>query len=129
MICYHNFCHIWLQLIAYNITNHLIYITINECIKEQCLNILYSIRELNVTIPQSTLNNGTLYAHIFVGPQDKSPEKISNHDKFTIITAPLTKYLIPSAAEFNLVTGEYEVQYYYVICNTSLSTLQKKRCG
>ena len=52
-----------------------------------------------------------LYAHIFVGPQNKSPEKISNHDKFTIITAPLTKYLIPFAAEFNLATGEYEVLY------------------
>ncbi len=66
-------------------------------------------RESNATLPLSTINNGTLFAHIFVGPDSLLPDQARNYGRFKVITVPLTKYLPPSKTEFNLVTGEYEV--------------------
>ena len=68
-----------------------------------------SFSETNVTLPLATLRNGSLYLHVFLGPQGKSLTQSSQHQRISIITVPVTKYLVPSAAEFNLVTGEYEV--------------------
>ena len=70
-------------------------------------------REINITLPSFTINNGSLFAHIFIGPQDLSPEIPKNYGRFKVISVPLTKYLVPSAVEFNLVTGEYEVFIIY----------------
>ena len=68
-----------------------------------------SFSETNVTLPLATLRNGSLYLHVFLGPQGKSLTQSSQHQRISIITVPVTKYLVPSVAEFNLVTGEYEV--------------------
>lgn len=65
--------------------------------------------ETNVTLPLSTLRNGSLYIHVFLGPQGKSLTQSSQRQRISIVTVPVTKYLVASAAEFNLVTGEYEV--------------------
>ena len=70
---------------------------------------LISHRNLNVTIPSSVLNNGSLHAHVFLGPSGKSPTTQSEQSFMASTTVPLTKYLVPSAATFNLFTGEYEV--------------------
>lgn len=67
-------------------------------------------RKLNVTVPFPVLNNGSLYAHVFLGPKGKSPMALLQQSSMASVTVPLTKYLVPSAATFNLVTGDYEVQ-------------------
>ncbi len=67
-----------------------------------------------MSLPLSTINNGTLYGHIFIGPNHLSPQIIKHYAKFKVVTVPLTKYLPPSLAKFNLVTGEYEVCVYNV---------------
>ena len=71
--------------------------------------------DVNVTLPVSVLHNGTLYAHVFLGPNDLSPLTASHRDKMAVVTVPLTKYLRPSATQFNLVTGDYEVSLTYII--------------
>ena len=80
----------------------------HTCINFDC-DICLDSRETNVSLPQSTIANGTLFAHIFVGPDNLQPHIPKNYGRFKIITVPLTKYLPPSTTEFNLVTGEYEV--------------------
>ena len=72
--------------------------------------IIFFCRQVNVSLPSSTMNNGSLFAHIFVGPDSLSSEVSKNFAKFKVVTASLTKYLPPSSAQFNLVTGEYEVK-------------------
>ena len=69
-----------------------------------------SFREVNVTLPNEVKSNGTLFAHIMLGPKEKSPSRPTHLQYFSTLVVPLTKYRIPSAAKFNLITGEYEVR-------------------
>ena len=62
-------------------------------------------REMNVTIPVSTRKNGSLYVHVFLGPEGKSPLQSSDRQHMSSATVPLTKYSIPEAQAFNLFTG------------------------
>lgn len=66
-------------------------------------------REVNVTLPLSTLKNGSLYAHVFLGPKGKSPLRHKDLKHMATVTAPLTKYALPQTSTFNLITGSYEV--------------------
>ncbi|XP_011403233.1 PREDICTED: cleft lip and palate transmembrane protein 1-like protein [Amphimedon queenslandica] len=61
---------------------------------------------INVTLPNSTLQNGSLYLHLFLGPL--SPSEHLNSNKLTSLSIPLTRYKIPSANRFNLLQGDYE---------------------
>jgi phosphate starvation-inducible membrane PsiE len=64
--------------------------------------------DTQVTLPLSTLQNGSLYLHAFLGPHGRDIIHPSLRDATTIISTPLTRYRIPSDTEFNLITGEYE---------------------
>ena len=64
---------------------------------------------MNISLPNNVKNNGTLFAHIMLGPKEKSPSHPTHLQYFSTRVVPLTKYRIPSAAKFNLITGEYEV--------------------
>lgn len=61
--------------------------------------------EVNVTLPLSTLNNGTLYAHVFFGPKGKSPLRHGDREFFSTATVPLTRYATPQSTAFNLISG------------------------
>lgn len=74
-----------------------------------CIIFLILQSEVNVSLPLSTINNGTLFAHIFIGPSNLSPNVPKNYGKFKVVTVSLTRYHPPTSTEFNLVTGEYEV--------------------
>ena len=64
---------------------------------------------MNVTIPVSTRKNGSLYAHVFLGPEGKSPLHSSDRQHMSLVTVPVTKYAIPEAQTFNLFTGSAKV--------------------
>lgn len=70
---------------------------------------LVHCREVNVTLPLSTLKNGSLYAHVFLGPKGKSPLRHKDLKHMATVTTPLTKYSLPQTSAFNLITGSYEV--------------------
>ena len=62
-------------------------------------------RTVNVTLPKSTLNNGSLYAHVFLGPKGKSPLKSNDVIHMSVGVAPLTQYSLVQASSFNLLFG------------------------
>ena len=69
----------------------------------------FPYREVNVSLPQSTLNNGSLYVHVFLGPKGKSPLNYADRQYMSAVTAPLTRYAMPETDTFNLITGSSEV--------------------
>ena len=75
------------------------------------------LRDINVTLPHSTLQNGSLYVHVLLGPHGCDLTHFSLRDHITIINVPVTRHKIPSATKFNLVTGDYEVT---TICTNNL---------
>ncbi|XP_072024714.1 lipid scramblase CLPTM1L-like [Amphiura filiformis] len=56
---------------------------------------------VNITLPLRTLNNGTLYAYVFLHPRGTSPFRDREVTVYQI--APLTKYTVPKAEAFNLL--------------------------
>lgn len=70
---------------------------------------LHSCRTINVSLPSSTLKNGSLYAHVYLGPKGKSPLRHGDTTSLSAVVAPLTKYSIPEFNTFNLLTSEVEV--------------------
>ena len=73
------------------------------------LHAMPACREMNVTVPESTRKNGSLYAHVFLGPEGKSPLQYSDRQHMSVVTVPLTKYAVPEASTFNLFTSSFEV--------------------
>ncbi len=63
----------------------------------------HTLRTVNVTLPRSTLNNGTLYAHVFIGPKGKSPTTVNDVSVMSLSVAPLTKYSLLQSSSFNLL--------------------------
>ncbi|XP_077982293.1 lipid scramblase CLPTM1L-like isoform X1 [Glandiceps talaboti] len=57
-------------------------------------------RDFNVTLPEKTINNGTLYAHVYVSPRGQSP---FNSQFSSIQASRLTVYTIPQAKYINLI--------------------------
>lgn len=69
----------------------------------------FPCREVNVSLPRSTLNNGSLYVHVFLGPKGKSPLNYADRQYMSAVTAPLTRHAVPETDTFNLITGSSEV--------------------
>ena len=65
------------------------------------------IRSINVSLPQKTRNNGSLFAHVFIYPVGKTPFEnfFTSH-----ASAPLTKYAIPQAQSINLLSSDHKKQ-------------------
>ena len=63
------------------------------------------LRDVNISLPDSTLNNGTLYVHVFLGPKGKSPLRHSDMGDLSAAMAPLTKYAVPQSTVYSLLTG------------------------
>ncbi|KAJ8687174.1 hypothetical protein QAD02_022968 [Eretmocerus hayati] len=65
---------------------------------------------LTINIPQRTRNNGTLFLHVVLSPQSKTPGKMFNSlldDSHTVhTTMSLTKYAIPGAKAFSLLNDD-----------------------
>lgn len=66
--------------------------------------------DVNVTLPSSTLQNGSLYIHLFLGPANI--ERLHS-SKLASLSVPITRYKPPSANKFNLLTGDYEVNIHH----------------
>lgn len=62
-------------------------------------------REVNVTLPLSTLKNGSLFGHVFLGPSGRSPLLASDRPYLSVSVVPLTRYTIPKDTTFNLLSG------------------------
>eukprot|EP00731_Ephydatia_muelleri_P035336 Em0115g4a len=60
--------------------------------------------QINVTLPSKTLHNGTLYAHVYLGPRGKHPVQHQQH--VAAATVPMTRYSVPEVTAFNLLSGE-----------------------
>lgn len=67
------------------------------------------IRTLNVSIPSSTLQNGSLYTHVFLGPKGVSPGNKDDRKRMSWSTVPLTKFAVPEATTFSLLGNSDEV--------------------
>ena len=76
----------------------------NICINRFVLTIIMSLfREVNVSIPESTRKNGTLYLHAFLYPKGK------NHMSRSLLTHShvlITTYALPQAVFVNLLGDE-----------------------
>ena len=70
---------------------------------------IFPSREINVSLPGSTLKNGSLYVHMFLGLKGNSPHYHSNRQRMAAVTSPVTRYAIPESTTFSLLMGEYEV--------------------
>ena len=62
-------------------------------------------REVNVTLPPSTLRNGTLYGHVFLGPPGRSPLVSTDRPYISTAVVPLTRHAVPLDTTFNLLSG------------------------
>ncbi|XP_064399046.1 lipid scramblase CLPTM1L-like [Halichondria panicea] len=60
---------------------------------------------VNVTLSSSTLNNGSLYAHVFLGRKGKSPMTSNDVTLMSVGVVPLTKYSLLRSSSFNLLFG------------------------
>ena len=69
----------------------------------------WMFREVNVSLPSSTLKNGSLYVHVFLGPKGKSPLRQSDLRDLSATSAPLTRYAIPQSTFYNLLSGTEQV--------------------
>ena len=61
-----------------------------------------------MTLPSKTLHNGTLYAHVYLGPKGKSP--LQHQQYVAAASVPMTRYSVPEITAFNLLSGENEVR-------------------
>ena len=77
-------------------------------------------RTVNVTLPKSTLNNGSLYAHVFLGPKGKSPLKNNDVIHMSVGVAPLTQYSLVQASSFNLLFGSKSKEVSGRLCGCDL---------
>ena len=62
-------------------------------------------RDVNISLPDSTLKNGSLYVHVFLGPKGKSPLRHSDMGDLSSAVVPLTKYAVPQSTVYSLLTG------------------------
>lgn len=74
------------------------------------LSFLPLAREVQVHLPPSTLANGTLYAHVFLAPEGRSPLMATHRPYMSAVVVPLTRYAVPMDTTFNLLSGATEVQ-------------------
>lgn len=70
---------------------------------------LHMYSEVNVTLPDSTHRNGSLYAHIFLGPEGKSPLHRNDWQYMSVMSVPITRYAVPEATSYSLLTTMSEV--------------------
>ena len=71
--------------------------------------LLTLTREVSVHLPPSTLANGTLYAHVFLAPEGRSPLVATHRPYMSAVVVPLTRYAVPMDTTFNLLSGATEV--------------------
>ena len=98
--------------------------------------MFFFYREVNISLPKSTLKNGSLYVHVYLGPKGKSPLRHSDMDDLSAAVAPLTRYAIPQSTVYSLLTGSDQSvsnlvkNMHDVKCNlvTSLSKCSSERC-
>lgn len=85
-------------------------------------------RTLNVTIPSSTLKNGSLYTQVFLGPLGLSPSNQGDRVQLSWSAVPLTKYAIPQSTAFNLLGSSDQVKIHLLslsYCSFSLRGWKK----
>ena len=63
------------------------------------------LREVNVTLPLSTLKNGSLYGHVFLAPSGRNPLHASDRPYMSVSVVTLTRYAVPKDTTFNLLSG------------------------
>lgn len=78
-------------------------------LKCHCVYVYVICRQVNVSLPASTLSNGSLYAHVFLGPVGKSPSNMAEREHLSWSSVPLTKYAIPQSTAFNLLSNSNKV--------------------
>ena len=62
-------------------------------------------RDVNVTLPISTLKNGSLYAHVFLTLSGRNPLLASDRPYMSVFVVSLTRYTVPKDTTFNLLSG------------------------
>ena len=60
---------------------------------------------MNVTLPISTLKNGSLYAHVFLTLSGRNPLLASDRPYMSVFVVSLTRYTVPKDTTFNLLSG------------------------
>ena len=89
------------------------YIHIITICKFKCLCNFFGdyFRTVNVTLPRSTRNNGSLYVHAFLAPKFQTSQTaahIFSSPYSSYAFAPLTSYLVPEAATFQLLSSNHK---------------------
>jgi hypothetical protein len=62
-------------------------------------------KDVNVTLPISTLKNGSLYAHVFLTLPGRNPLLASDRPYMSVFVVSLTRYAVPKDTTFNLLGG------------------------
>jgi len=72
-------------------------------------------RTLEIDLPASVYKkNGTLYAHVFLGSQDFTPEVYEERYHLSYSVVPLTKHSVPVSTAFNLLSEAKQVRYTHI---------------
>lgn len=65
---------------------------------------------LNVTVPSSTLKNGSLYTHVFLGPFGRSPSNQADRAHLSYSSVPLTKHAVAQSSAFKLLANSEQAE-------------------
>ena len=76
--------------------------------------LFFFFREVNVSIPQSTRKNGTLYLHAFLYPKGKSHTSRSVLAHSSVL---ITTYAFPQAVFVNLLRDEADNKVQYLLAS------------
>lgn len=68
-----------------------------------------------MSLPKSTLNNGSLYVHVFLGPKGKSPLRQNDLQELSVAVVPLTRYAVPQSTVYSLLSGDDQVVSLYAV--------------
>ena len=84
--------------------------------RSNSLHNFYPLSNINISLPRSTRNNGSLYVHVYLGPKGKSPLRHSDIQDLSVVVAPLTRYAVPQSTVYSLLAGtDQAVRHMFII--------------